>query len=306
MSFDTFSPNLGILLPGTGNDAGSWGSYTNTNLGTIVEAAISGYAVQTFANINVTLTIPSAAASTAGNMTIECQGTLGGTTTYLYLPANKKLYFIYNNTSDAQALNVMVSTGTNVVQIPNGARALLVCNGTDVNLALNYYSGVFSGTLVGNVTGNLTGNVTGNLTGNVTGNVTGNTSGTAAALNPGRNINGVLFDGTSDITITAASGASQLTGNTLASNVLYSSLTRVGAVTVGSVTVGILTGNFAPGANGLATVATSGSAANLTGTLPTASLPAVAYRNTLGSGNVTIVQTTLPSGGSDGDLWLVY
>lgn len=80
----------------------------------------------------------------------------------------------------------------------------------------------------GNVTGNLTGNLTGNVTGNLTGNVTGNAS-TATALQTARAINGVAFDGTSAITVTAAAGT--LTGATLAAGVTASSLTSVGTLT---------------------------------------------------------------------------
>lgn len=82
------------------------------------------------------------------------------------------------------------------------------------------------GTLEGNVTGNLTGNVTGNVTGDVTGN-----ADTATALETARNINGVSFDGTADITVTAAAGT--LTGTTLNSTVVNSSLTSLGTITTG-------------------------------------------------------------------------
>lgn len=72
------------------------------------------------------------------------------------------------------------------------------------------------------------GPLTGDVTGNVTGNVSGN-AGTATALQTARNINGVAFDGTANITVTAAAGT--LTGDTLASGVLHSSLTDVGTLT---------------------------------------------------------------------------
>jgi hypothetical protein len=55
-----------------------------------------------------------------------------------------------------------------------------------------------------------------------------NTTGSAAKLTTARSINGSAFDGTADITITAAAGT--ITGNTLANNVLYSSLTSLGVV----------------------------------------------------------------------------
>jgi len=56
---------------------------------------------------------------------------------------------------------------------------------------------------------------------------TGNAA-SATKLNPGRFINGVLFDGSSDITVAAA--ARTLTGDTLNSNIFYSSLRSVGTL----------------------------------------------------------------------------
>jgi len=61
---------------------------------------------------------------------------------------------------------------------------------------------------------------------------TGNAA-TATTLQTARNINGVSFNGSTDITVTAAAGT--LTGSTLASGVTASSLTSVG--TLGSLTV---------------------------------------------------------------------
>ncbi len=77
-----------------------------------------------------------------------------------------------------------------------------------------------------------TGPLTGNVTGNVTGALTGNAS-TATKLATARAINGVNFDGTAPITVTAAAGT--LTGTTLAASVVTSSLTTVGTLTALSV-----------------------------------------------------------------------
>lgn len=81
-----------------------------------------------------------------------------------------------------------------------------------------------SGTVTGS---NLSGTNTGDQT-----TITGN-AGTATALQTARNINGVSFNGTADITVAAAAGT--LTGATLAAGVTASSLTSVG--TLGSLTV---------------------------------------------------------------------
>ena len=60
-------------------------------------------------------------------------------------------------------------------------------------------------------------------------NITAGAATTAATLATARNINGVSFNGSSAITVTAAAGT--LTGNTLASGVTASSLTSVGTLT---------------------------------------------------------------------------
>ena len=95
----------------------------------------------------------------------------------------------------------------------------------------------------GNVTA-LSGSSTGTNTGDQT-TISGN-AGTATALQTARTINGISFDGTANITVTAAAGT--LSGTTLASGVTGSSLTSVG--TLGSLVLsGAITG--ATGYNGL-------------------------------------------------------
>lgn len=84
----------------------------------------------------------------------------------------------------------------------------------------NSGQGIFAGALSAS---NLSGTNTGDQT-----TVSGN-AGTATTLQTARNINGVSFNGSADITVTAAAGT--LTGTTLASNVVTSSLTALGTVT---------------------------------------------------------------------------
>lgn len=90
----------------------------------------------------------------------------------------------------------------------------------------SWYELSYLSTNGGTITGDLT--VTGTLTGTITGNAS-----TATALQTARTINGVSFNGTADITVTAAAGT--LSGATLASGVTASSLTSVG--TLGTLTV---------------------------------------------------------------------
>ena len=135
----TFSTNLAIELIGTGDQAGTWGNTTNTNLGTLIEQAISGYVTQAVSTGGTTVvTIPNGATGVARNMFIELTGT-GGASTVLEVPANKKLYFIYNNASDAVTVKVSGQTG---VSVAAGQKVILVSNGTDVVEATTYLTAV--------------------------------------------------------------------------------------------------------------------------------------------------------------------
>lgn len=120
-----------------------------------------------------------------------------------------------NNTSDADK---PISTATQ--------------SALDAKAPLNSptFTGTVSGitaAMVGAPSGS--GTSTGTNTGDQT-SVSGN-AGTATALQTPRTINGVSFNGTADITVTAAAGT--LTGTTLASGVVSSSLTSVGTIATG-------------------------------------------------------------------------
>ncbi|CAB4195342.1 Intramolecular chaperone auto-processing domain containing protein [uncultured Caudovirales phage] len=139
----TYSTNLGIELIATGEQSGTWGATTNTNLGTLIEQAISGYVTQAITDgsgANTTITMPDGATGVARNMFIEMTGALTYSTTSLIVPADKKLYFIYNNTTGGYAVTVKV-TGLTGVSVPNGRKVILVCNGTDIVEAHNAISG---------------------------------------------------------------------------------------------------------------------------------------------------------------------
>jgi hypothetical protein len=131
----TYSTNLALELIGTGDQAGNWGSTTNTNIGILLEQAISGYVTQSMPGTDVTLSMTQGASATARNMFIELTGTGGAS---LIVPINNKLYFVYNNTSAATTVKVSGQTG---VSVPVGAKIALVSNGTDVVTATNYMTG---------------------------------------------------------------------------------------------------------------------------------------------------------------------
>jgi len=142
----TYSTNLAITLMATGEESGNWGNITNTNLGTLIEQAISGYVIQSMSDSDLTLSMNNGSTSVPRNMAIEVTGALTATRN-LIIPANKKLYFIYNNTTGGHSIVVKVSGQTGVT-VPNGRKISLVCNGTDAVQAADYTSVSYAGSFV--------------------------------------------------------------------------------------------------------------------------------------------------------------
>lgn len=140
----TYSTNLALELITTGTQSGTWGDTTNVNIGTLIEQAVSGYVTQAITDgADTVITIPNGATGVARNMFLELTGTLAAARTLL-VPANKKLYFIYNNTSGGYAVTVKVS-GQTGISVPNGKKMVLVSNGTDIVDATSYMNALTVG-----------------------------------------------------------------------------------------------------------------------------------------------------------------
>lgn len=131
---------LKIELIGTGDQAGTWGATTNTNLGTALEEAITGSANVTFASSNVAIALTDTnAAQTARNLRLNLVGTISGTQT-LFIPAIEKQYLVTNNLSSS----VVISNGSNAtptgttVTIPAGKSMGVFNDGINVAETRNY------------------------------------------------------------------------------------------------------------------------------------------------------------------------
>lgn len=127
----TYSPNLRLELIGTGEQQGTWGSTTNTNLGTLLEEAIGGYVSVTVTDgADTTLTANDGSADQSRNMVINLTGTLTATRNVI-CPAIDKLYVVKNATTGGFAVTFKVS-GQTGVSIPNGSTYFVYVDGTDV------------------------------------------------------------------------------------------------------------------------------------------------------------------------------
>ena len=307
----TYSSNLATTLISTGDQSGVWGNTTNYNLGTLMEQAISSYVTQQFNNADVTLTIVSGADAggnttpgsiysagtvavpvSARNMYIECQGTSSGNN--LIVPNNTKMYFIYNNiTSGGGTITVKTGAGTGVA-IPNGKRAAVVCNGTNVVQAENYFStltspsvsltgGAIDGTTVGATTATTVRGTTITATTQFTGPGTGLT-GTAASLSIGG---------------TAATATNLSGGSVAATTITASGSTVLGSPTGGSQGAGTLnaTGLFV---NGVAVGTGNGSVTSVSGTGSVSGLTLTGTVTTSGSlslgGSLTLTSSQITTG----------
>jgi hypothetical protein len=131
----TYSTNLKIELIGTGEQAGTWGTTTNSNLGTALEQAIVGKADVTMSSATITLTLTNSnAAQDARAIYLNLTGSPGGAAV-LEVPAIEKPYIVKNGSD--QEVTIKVSGQTGVV-IPAGSIVLVYNDGTDVGAAVNY------------------------------------------------------------------------------------------------------------------------------------------------------------------------
>ena len=121
--------NLKIELIGTGDQSGTWGVTTNTNLGTAIEEAITGSADVTFASADVTLTLTNTnTTQPARNLRLNLVGSVSATQN-LIVPAIEKQYII-NNTLGFD-ITVKNSTGTGVA-VPAGKSMIVFNTGSNV------------------------------------------------------------------------------------------------------------------------------------------------------------------------------
>jgi hypothetical protein len=131
----TYSTNLKIELIGTGEQAGTWGTTTNTNLGTALEQAVVGKADVTMSSTTITLTLTNVnTAQNARAIYLNLTGSPGGAAV-LEVPAIQKPYIVKNGSDQQVTIKVSGQTG---VAIPTGKTALVYNNGTDVVTAVDF------------------------------------------------------------------------------------------------------------------------------------------------------------------------
>jgi hypothetical protein len=213
--------NLKIELIGVGEQPGTWGNTTNTNLGTAIEEAITGRAQAQFPS-NALYTLPydnSNGSQVFRNLVLNVTSAVNLTgTTDLVIPAIEKQYLVENNTSGSQSIRIKTSAGTGVT-IPNGMKAHVFCDGVNTRFADDYVDingGSIDGTPIGAASAS-----TGAFTTVTATSVTATSATLTAASITGGAVNGTPIGAT-----TASTGA-------------FTTLTATtGTITTGNITTG--------------------------------------------------------------------
>lgn len=151
--------NLGIELITTGEQAGTWGTTTNSNFNSIIDNAIVGYVKVTLTTAGTsgspnTLNVASGSASNGQKRVIEVYSAadLGGDVYLQITPATfVGYYFVRNSLASSRSLRIFQGTYSvgNTVLLSNGYDAVIRCDGAAtpiVSLVLNNIQGTaFSG-----------------------------------------------------------------------------------------------------------------------------------------------------------------
>ena len=210
--------NLKIQLMATGENSGTWGNVTNTNLGTALEEAIVCSADVTFSSADVTLTLTDTNASqTARNLRLNLTGTISAAQN-LIVPAIEKVYVVNNGLT--YAVTVKNSTGTGI-SVPAGKTMWVYNNGTNVVDAVTHLTSLTLGSALPVASGG-----------------TGSTSTTYCNLQT--NVTGTLPN--ANTTATASNGASTIvardSGGNFAANTITANLTGLASNATYAVTAG--------------------------------------------------------------------
>ena len=195
----TYSPSLGIELIGNGEQAGTWGTTTNNNLGTLLEQAIAGVEGITLTG-DYTLTDFNGISDEARNAVLVFNGSLGAPCNVVAPSVNKT--YIVRNVAGA-TVTVKTSAG-NGVALTNAASAVIFCDGTNF----------FSATTLNFIDGNLT----------VTGSATANTGSFTSLL--------TVPEINERATITGTGAGANVNFDTLTQTVLYFSTASTANSTV--------------------------------------------------------------------------
>ena len=107
---NTTSANLKLTVQATGENSGTWGQFTNTNL-LILEQAIGGYD-EVGITSGATLTFSNGVLSNGKNQVLKLVGTISGNVNVTIPDSIEKTYLVENATTGAHTVTFKTSSGT--------------------------------------------------------------------------------------------------------------------------------------------------------------------------------------------------
>ena len=125
----TYENDLRLEEMATGENSGSWGTKTNTNLELIADAF--SYGTETIADADTTITIADGAADAARSLALKINSSEDLTTTRTITLApntTSKVWIIENNTSGGQTLTISAGSGSNITLL-NGQTKIIATDG---------------------------------------------------------------------------------------------------------------------------------------------------------------------------------
>mgnify|MGYP003629654403 CR=1 FL=1 len=142
----TYSDNLRLELIGTGDQAGTWGTTTNTNIGTLIENSISGYISVSVVSANQALLALNGVADQARSAALDLSTTTGADFA-VYAPPTSKMYVVTNSSAyTATVYNSTVLGNTTAagagIAIPPGKIMTIWSSGTNFSVQNTHFPAV--------------------------------------------------------------------------------------------------------------------------------------------------------------------
>mgnify|MGYP001128253845 CR=1 FL=1 len=137
----TYTSNSGIQKPGSGEQAGAWGSTVNTNFD-IIDRSLSGVGTITLAGTTHTLTTTDGTLSDGHYRVLVLSGSPTGTNTITISPNDQaKIYFV-SNSSGQDAVFTQGSGGNTT--IANGKTAIIYADGAGASAQVSDFTSVLA------------------------------------------------------------------------------------------------------------------------------------------------------------------
>ena len=125
----TYENDLRLEEMATGENSGSWGTKTNTNLELVADAF--SYGTEIIADADTAITIADGAADAARSLALKINSSEDLTTTRVVTlgpNTTSKVWIIENNTSGGEALTISAGSGSNITLL-NGQTKIIATDG---------------------------------------------------------------------------------------------------------------------------------------------------------------------------------